>query len=542
MRDLSERPLVCVTLALGAGIALAGALGAGWASGAVGVGVGAVLLGAVRGRRAVVGWGVLLAAAGLGAMLFSAGGRYERNGRHEIARLPEGGQTIVGTVAGAARHSRGTSRFVLRAESHEEGARSEPIRGRLYVRLKSEEPVRRGQRWRLTGKLRALHEASNPGQQAEADRLASLDVSSVLSVGSPDLAELVGEGDLGLIASHAFAAQRGALDLLERHMPGPYGEQTAAVAASVIFGVHSAPPPQEITEIFRRAGTIHLLVVSGAIVSMVFGLVFLPGALGATWRRGLEERQQKWPVNYRGRIAFRPGLWAAIIAMLVVTYYAVLTEGGQAVARAAVMGVIAGLAIALRRLPGVAREHGLNVDHYTLLAAAALAILVVTPEALFQPGFQLSFAAVLAILYLTPKAMWLVRWLPKWGGYAVVGTFAAQLATFPILAYHYGQAPIAGFGANLLAVPLASVVLVGGMSTCALGACLPFLAPAAGWVTAVVTRGMIWSSAAFASLRYASLEVSQPGPIAIIAWFAGLVLLGRVLDRGRGAAEAAGGG
>jgi len=523
---------VCVTIALGVGIALAGSVGAWWAFWAVGLAVGTVVLGAVRGRRAVVGWGVLLAAAGLGGMLFSANTRHERHGRHSVARLPAGGQTIIGTVDGTSRDALGTARFVLRAESHEEGAESEPIAGRVYVRLRSDQAVERGQRWRLTGVLRPLREERNPGGRAEADRLASLDVSSVLSVGSPDLAELVGEGDLGLIASHAFAAQRGALDMLERYMPGPYREQTAAVAASVIFGVHSAPPPREITEIFRRAGTIHLLVVSGAIVSMVFGLVFLPGALGATWRRGLEERQQGWPMNYRGRIPFRPGLWAAIVAMLVVSYYAVLTEGGQAVARAAVMGVIAGLAIALRRVPGVAREHGLNVDHYTLLAAAALAILVVSPDALFQAGFQLSFAAVVAILYLTPKAMWLVRWLPKWVGYVVVGTFAAQLATFPILAFHYGQAPIAGFGANLLAVPLASVVLVGGMSTCALGACLPFLAPAAGWITAVATRGMIWSSAVFASLRYASLEVGQPGPVVIVAWYVGLVVLGRVLDRG----------
>ena len=136
---------------------------------------------------------------------------------------------------------------------------------------------------------------------------------------------------------------------------------------------------------------------------------------------------------------------------------------------------------------------------------------------------------MVAILYLTPKAMWLVGWLPKWFGYAVVGTFAAQIATFPILAYHYGQAPIAGFGANLFAVPLASVVLVGGMSTCALGAFLPAVAPVAGWVTAVATRGMIGSSAAFASLPWASVEVGQPGPVAIVGWYVGMVVLGRAL-------------
>ena len=526
---------MCATVAFAGGVVAASALGpvALWIAGAAAL---VALVGSLgrRHRHAFLGLALLSAAAATGGFLFTAS---ESPSFSDVSQLPPGGQTLVGTVDGAPAYARGGWRFVLEAEQHEEQGSAERVSGRVYVRLTSAEAVQRGQRWRLTGKLRPLRGQTNPGGSSEARRLASLGVSSVLAVGSPDLAHLLGDGDLGLIASHAYAAQRRALDLLTRYTPGPYGDQTAAVAASVIFGVHSAPPPREITEIFRRAGTIHLLVVSGAIVSMVFGLVFLPGALGAGWRLARFERQFGWEAPYRGRIPFRPGLAAAVLAILVVTYYAILTEGGQAVARAAVMGAVAGLALVLRRTPRVAREHGLNVDRYTLLAAAALAILAITPDALFQPGFQLSFAAVLAILYLTPKAMWLVRWLPKWLGYAVVGTVAAQLATFPILAYHYGQAPLAGFGANLFAVPLASIVLVGGMSTCALGVCLPFLAPVAGWVTALSTRAMIGTSAAFASLPYASLEVGQPGPIAIIAWFGGLVWLGRVLDGGRSERE-----
>jgi len=70
--------------------------------------------------------------------------------------------------------------------------------------------------------------------------------------------------------------------------------------------------------------------------------------------------------------------------------------------------------------------------------------------------------------------------------------------------------------------------------------CLPFLAPVAGWVTAVATRGMIGSSAVFASMRYASVEVGQPGPVVIVAWFAGLVVLGRGLEGGRAGVESRG--
>jgi competence protein ComEC len=432
----------------------------------------------------------------------------------------------VGTVAEVPWSSQDVWRFVLDVEAHAEESQLEPMSGRVYVRLITGGAVQRGQRWRLTGKLRPLREAANPGQRSEAERLAPLRVSRVFMVGTEELADLLGPGRLDPISAHAFAAQQGAVRLLERHVSGPYPELTAAVAASVVFGVHAAPPPYEITETFRRAGTIHLLVVSGAMVSMVFALVFLPGLVGAAWRRVLAERQSGWPSGAQGRVRLRPGLWAAGVAVVVVIYYATLTEGGPAVARAAVMGVVTGIAIGLRRLPAVAREHGLNVDYYTILAAAGLVLLAATPEALFYPGFQLSFAAVWAILYLTPKAMCLVSWLPKWLGYTIVGTIAAQLATFPLLAWHYGQAPIAGFAANLLAIPLAGVVLVSAMATCALGVVLPWLAPIAGWICGHATRGMIWTSAAFASLPGATIDIARPSAVAVILWYAGLVALG----------------
>jgi len=209
----------------------------------------------------------------------------------------------------------------------------------------------------------------------------------------------------------------------------------------------------------------------------------------------------------------------------------VLTEGGQAVARAAIVGCLVGGAFALRRVPAVAREHGLNLERYTLLAAAALGILAVAPRSLLQPGFQLSFAAVWAIIYLTPKAVAWFGGVPRWVTLPLVGTIAAQLATFPLLAWHYGQAPIAGFGANLLAIPLASFVLVGGILTCALGTFAPWAAGAAGWMTGVSARGMVWATALFGSLPGASLAVHRPGWPLLVGWYGGMVLLGSLLAR-----------
>jgi competence protein ComEC len=528
MQDLVGRPLVCITLAFAGGIALAGAVGPGMLAVVSAVAACAGVLWAFSRRSGWMGIVILAIAAVAGGALALAG-RVMSDG--DVSQLPSGGQTLVGTVAGQARYSRGTWRFVLTAEEHVRADACAAVTGRVYVRMKSSKRVERGQRWRLTGKLRPVRETANPGQRSEAARLESLAATAVLVVGAEELGEMLGPGELGLVAGHAYRAQKQALAMLARHVRGPYAELAAGVAASVIFGVYAAPPPGDIVEVFRRAGTIHLLVVSGGMVSMVFGMVFLPGMLGAGWRRMRVDRQFGWAGGRRGRISFQPGLVAAVLAVLVATYYAVLTEGGQAVARAAVMGVIGGAALALRRVPPVAREHGLNVDRYTLLAGAGLVILVASPNALFQPGFQLSFAAVWCILYLTPKAMWLLGWLPQWAAYTLAGTVAAQLATFPILVWHYGQAPLAGFGANLLAVPLAGIVLVAGMATCALDVMAPFAASLAGWATGLTTRWLVWVSAAFASLPGASVEVARPSPVIIVGWFVGLIVLGWGLGR-----------
>ncbi len=527
MRELAHRPLACLVLAFAGGIVLgewAGSVALWCLLTAM---AGMALLWLARRNSQVGQLALLCLAAVAGAALLLA---QQVPAAQNVGALSEGGQTLVGTVNSAPSHRDGVWRFVLTAEAHEDDAGAQPVTGRTYVRLRSAQSIARGERWRLTGRLRPVRTTANPGSRSEADRLSSLDVSSVLTVGSEALAQRLGEGDLGPLARYAFAAQRRALAALTRNVGEPYRDDTAAVAGSVVFGVHAAPPPAEISNAFRRAGTIHLLVVSGAMVSMVFGMVFLPSTLGAGWRRRWRERQADWPINYRGRVRFRPGLLAAAIAMLTVIYYSILTEGGQAVIRAAAMGVLVALALALRRTR-VAREHGLNVDRFTLLAAAALLILAASPKALFQPGFQLSFAAVAAIMYLVPNATRLFTWLPRWVGYMVVATLAAQFATFPILVWHFGQAPIAGFGANLLAIPLASVVLVGGMTTCVLTAIAPWAAPVAGSLTGLSTRWLVWISGAFAALPWASVDVARPSIVFVAIWYLGLLAAGMALGR-----------
>lgn len=93
---------------------------------------------------------------------------------------------------------------------------------------------------------------------------------------------------------------------------------------------------------------------------------------------------------------------------------------------------------------------------------AAFFILLYNPFSLFDVGFQLSFASVLSILYLQPKAAAMLNVRNKYIRYVwqmFTLSMVAQLATFPLCLYYFGTFPTYFFVANLLIVPLVSLII-----------------------------------------------------------------------------------
>jgi len=86
------------------------------------------------------------------------------------------------------------------------------------------------------------------------------------------------------------------------------------------------------------------------------------------------------------------------------------------------------------------------------------------PEALFGPGFQMSFAATTALVAVFKVVRQVDSdWLPRWAkpiGAVVVSSLVAGLATAPFAAYHFNQIAQLGLIANLLSVPLMGVLVM----------------------------------------------------------------------------------
>ena len=129
---------------------------------------------------------------------------------------------------------------------------------------------------------------------------------------------------------------------------------------------------------------------------------------------------------------------------------------------------------------------------YNILAASAFLLLCFDPFWIFDTGFQLSYAAVLSLgLFSKPIRDFLplqnktLRVL--WNAASV--SMAAQILTTPISIYYFNRFPTYFLVANLVAVPLSSLILAGGILLCACSPIHP-LAQFVGWILGILIKSL----------------------------------------------------
>jgi len=148
---------------------------------------------------------------------------------------------------------------------------------------------------------------------------------------------------------------------------------------------------------------------------------------------------------------------AACAAFCVALSYLMISGANVATQRAFVMVAVMLIAICLDRRALTLRA----------VAVAALIVLVVSPDSLAGPGFQMSFAATTALVAvfseIRDRQLW-VAW-PKWArnfASLVISSAIAGLATAPFGAFHFNQMSQWGLVANLASVPVMGMVVMPG--------------------------------------------------------------------------------
>jgi competence protein ComEC len=241
-----------------------------------------------------------------------------------------------------------------------------------------------------------------------------------------------------------------------------------------------------IKESFARAGTAHLLAISGFHVGVVAGLLLLAGG----WL-GLAHSTR------------------FLVGSLGVWGYVLFIGLPDAALRAALFLTLFSLGRLRRR----------SVAPQGALASAFLLFLLLDPGALLRPGFQLSFAGALGLL---AWARPLSRRLSKVGPFrvppalstGVAAGVSATLATLPLVVWHFGRVSLVGIPVTLLAAPLVTLAIPGILLS--LLASLP--SPALGSFLAQGVELDLWLFARMVEwagdLPFASVWVSRPGLVA----------------------------
>ncbi len=423
---------------------------------------------------------------------------------------------LYGTLSRYVPDATGRVRLTVAATARESDEGLEPLAGGLTLQIDGSQALAQGLQY--GSPVRVWGTPSTPpvfSGFSYRDYLARHGVHSQMALAA--LSPVAGEPGGNPLLRRLYQVRKAGERLLNRALPEPW----AALANGMLLGIDANIDDATQTA-FNDTSASHVLVISGSNVALLSGLLF------ATGSRLFKRRT------------------AAAVTLAAITLYTLLVGGEPSVLRAAVMGSLVVVAVALGR-----RSTAL-----VSLAAAALLMVLADPHVLHDVGFQLSAAATAGLVLLPPllpggralgsdriageglisavapgvQAQSALRTLWVTLRDVLVITLAASLAVQPLLLYHFQRLSVVGLLTNLLIVPVQPLILTLGSAGLLLGllgglvglslVALPLLW--AAWL------GLAWTLAvveATAQARWASLAIPGYGAAAMAATYAVLGLL-----------------
>jgi competence protein ComEC len=219
-----------------------------------------------------------------------------------------------------------------------------------------------------------------------------------------------------------------------------------------------------------------------------------------------------------------PKRWAVVIAAAALLPYCVLVGLRVPPVRATtlVYCFVAG------------RLLGRSLHVVNNLAVAALLICVLDPRAPWQPGFQMSFVAVLVIILYAPvteEALTLLGkklegWKPVFRGWTIQVAHAAlvllaiQFSMIPLMAEYYHRWSPLSFLVNLIALPLVTLIMVGGFTGLLFAAFSVQAATLMGHATAGIHLLMVAIVESASNHRWVALSTDAFAFWVILIWYA----------------------
>ena len=286
--------------------------------------------------------------------------------------------------------------------------------------------------------------------------------------------KLIGYDPPNLIIAAAGRIRQSLLNSLQEN--GLEGN-TYSVAAAILLGYDENMVP-ELKKDFIMAGAMHILCVSGLHIGIIY-LVF-------TFILSFMANNK---VN---------NLIKGIVLLFIIWAYATITGLSPSILRAGLM-----LSVFI-----IGNMIGRSRDSYNTLATSALLILLISPQLLFNVGFQLSYAAVLGILTFHQPLYKLIyiknKLLDSIWSLTVLST-SAQIATFPIAIYYFHFFPPWYWLTNLVTFPLSFLIIVTGVILVSV-IWIPYISVTMGKVLSLLVMSLNYSVGIVKHLPFSGIE------------------------------------
>jgi len=225
------------------------------------------------------------------------------------------------------------------------------------------------------------------------------------------------------------------------------------IIAAILLGDDDTMEP-ELKTAYASAGVSHILCVSGmhvGVIYMILNFLFKPMDLFKSTRAA-----------------------KACIILLMIWFYAYITGLSPSVTRSAAMFTFVTVGSLINR----------NTNIFHSLFASLFILLIINPLLIFDVGFELSYLAVFGIVLFQKPIVKIYTCKTKVGNYfweLMSVSIAAQISTFPISIYYFGQFPNYFLLSNLSVIALSFVVMITGIVLLALSF-IKIIAPVLSWI------------------------------------------------------------
>ena len=267
---------------------------------------------------------------------------------------------------------------------------------------------------------------------------------------------------------------------MQDHVAELFDGDEAAFLSAILTGDTSGLSEEARSDL-SEAGLSHILAVSGMHCGFLMTLILL--VTGRHRRRLL-----------------------AALALPILVFYTILTGASPSVVRACIMVLFVLAAPLFQR----------DSDPPTTLSAALFLILLANPFAAASISLQLSFGAMAGLLWLTPKIQDLLLGEKSRGrvyrllASSLSATVGAMVFTVPLCAVYFGSLVLISPVSNLLCLTASSAVfMLGLLAVLASFLWLP-LGAVIGFLPALLTKYILWTSGVLASLPYHAVYLTNP--------------------------------